>query len=478
MNRLIASILVLTFLVACNSSGSDAAPAVEDGAVLQGIDGLTDQLGQTGSVMLGSSSLLRSRDIQIAEEAATQCTIHADPGKDGDSNGDNVVNGMDDPGALNGVIDDQDRLSEGHIEFALRKMYCTLALESKGPETVSGAMSTLKSIVCALEKQTGADIPFDGVSRNLTGITFDLQCADQEELDDMGCTPGATSITLPFVGTWISNTDTSDEDDFPELDGTNYYNHAIRLDGEMGQCEERTGQRGEAQPFVVTVAAKFEDGADDPSEGDFEFATFVNGLHGPDRSEVTTGKILRSEDGETGELWFEYRDNRIGGEECGEDCNFSRHIRINTNVGFDEAGDIESLTNLSGLIADVYDDSKGPTGYAKLVTARGSSGTGITGSYDAANVNVTLATTYDDVNGSTILSCVDDSDRKDITVGACAADTEYQMETTDVLGPFFLPGGVAGDNLDWFQSLAGFDGIGFAGEAEITSDGQFANPGP
>ncbi len=463
MNKNIFLLSLSVAFVSCNSSGGSggAAAGFTPSAVVQGMSNVADQIGEAGSLLTESGARrisFKKGGISVASAAASVCTEHGDPGTDGDTNGDGIVDGDTD-----GVVSDMERLSEDNYKYALSKLYCTMSLDSNSPETVKGALSTLDMIVCALEKSTGAALPYDGTPRELVGLTIDLDCATQADLDDMGETPGAISITLDFVGTWESTTDPST---FPEIASGDAYNHGVRLNGTMAEGED------EPEPFTVVAVANFDD---ETVDSDFEFATFVEGLHGPDRSEVTAGKFVKTSSTE-GQLWFEYRDNRIGSGE-GDDSGFSRHIRLSGNTVYDAEGDLESLENFSGVLSDVYENEPGGgDDYMKIITVNGSDmSTGITGQYLAASATAALSTQFDAfaIRDS---SCVRTEDGiTTINDGVCAGGSELVIAPTDVVGPFILPGGVAGDNSTWFSTIANQGGIGFMGAVNITSDIQSAD---
>lgn len=466
MKKNISLLSVFVILASCNSSGSsDSVTTFTPSAVLQGLDTVADQIGEVGGQLAESGARLSAfktkGGISVADAAASVCTIHADPGTDGDFTGDGVVDGAQD-----GVVSDSERLSESNSKYALNKLYCTLSLNSNSPETVKGALSTLDMIVCAIEKSTGSAVPYDGVERELSGLTIDLDCATQEDLDDMGTTPGATSITMPFIGTWESTTTPAT---FPELASGLAYNHGIRLNGTMDDGESLT-----PQPFTVVAVANF---TEETVNTSFEFATFVEGLHGADRSEVTAGKFVKSSATE-GELWFEYRDNRVGAG-SGDDSGFSRHIRIHGNTSYDVNGNLESVSNFTGALSDVYENEVGDSDdYTKMITVNGTNMTiGITGQYLSFMGGVSAATTFDALSLSNS-SCVLTSDGStSINPGVCAGGSELVISASDVIGDFILPGGTGGDNSSWISTLANQSGIGFTGAVNVTVDAQTADCG-
>lgn len=373
--------------------------------------------------------------------AATKCTAHAEPGNDG-------YNG----GVVDGVVSDNERYSQASPEYAIQKFYCMLAAKTSSPESVSGAVSMIRLIVCAIEKQVGS-LPFDGSSVSFSSITFDSTCATAEQISNMGSTvliPGGATVTTKLNPT------------FSEIPGNTHYTHGIKIVS--------------TDPTILKfiIVAKFDANvAGNPVDsGDFEFATLGSGTIMQGSSvEYTAGKISGGT-AATKQLWFESRLNRvkIGGVNdpvCNANnsaggmgsCGFTRHVRLKTNIEF-AGSDINNVSNLSGIITDGGDSvGSTQTNQMNIVTATGALSTGLTGKIYTSNSsprtlsNTTLAGF---TTGST--TCIPSSG---MPITTSCAGKPAPLAPAGSVDSFFLPANTSA----WLGSASTNGGIGFTGAA-------------
>jgi hypothetical protein len=350
----------------------------------------------------------------------------------------------------------------------LQSFYCTLASESDGPEAVSGAVRTLKSVICAVEKQLGT-LPFNTTAtvQPITSLTFDITCASQHFLDDMGAS-GASSVTIPVTSASIT---TQANPNFTEISSNTHFSHGFRFNGEMN---------GNNTTFIIL--AKFDPSfSGDPLEsGDFEFMTMGTGMQGT-AVETTAGKIVRSSS-TSGRMWYEFKANRqkatANDAICPNDsssCGWARHIRIATDITF-ASGDIADVSNFTGVISDSNDDTgAGGSGkQSRLITATGALTTGLTG-----KVWTSSGSALDDMDGTTTVAdltaetttCVIGAGTNITTTCGGIGVPAYLDPATTAIQEFFLPP----NNTTSFVLATTKGGVGFTGAATLAND-QYANP--
>ena len=426
----------------CSSSSSSSGSSLSTaskittglGSATSAIQGMGGTLAATSSFAVGGNHIT---------SAATSCDVHGDPGLDG-------LHG----GTVDGVIDSSERYYQSEANYALQKFYCTLAAESTGPETVAGAVRTIKMVACAVEQNLGS-INFNNTPVAFTSITIDTHCATAQQITDMGGSGGTLTMTLN--GTITAAKDPSGSN-WPEVSGNTYYSHGIRI----------ASDDGTSLKFVLL--AKFDDTvAGDPVEnGDFEFATMGTGtMMQGSAIEYTSGKIDRISS-TSGSLWYESRINRV--KSSGSDpicngttssCGFTRHTRVKGDLTF-TGGDISDVANLTGFITEGYDTTgSGQTSnYSFAVTATGSLASEITGKIydrnasaatfggtDTLNGNFTAGTTTCIQSGGAILS------------SGCATPLAVGAATT--ISAFFLPSN--SPTSTWIDYLSTHGGIGYSG---------------
>lgn len=411
------------------------------GSAATAIQGMGGTLATTSSFAVGGNNI---------QSTATSCTENGEPGDDG-------YNG----GTLDGAVEESEKYPSSHANYALQKFYCVLASESNGPETVSGAIRTLKMVACAVERNLGS-ITFNDTPVPFTSITIDTNCATADAIADMGGSGG--SVTMTFNGTITAATNPSGSN-WPEVGSNNYYSHGLRI----------ASDDGTSLKFVLL--AKFDDTIEgDPVEnGDFEFATMGTGtLMQGSAIEYTAGKIDRTST-TSGSLWFEMRVNRIkssdGDALCQPDdatassCGFARHTRIKGDLTF-ASGDITDVANLTGVMTEGNDTtgSGQSVNYSVAVTATGSLATEITGKvYDRSASPVAFGASdtldVDFTPGST--SCI--LAGGSITTTGCGTPLAVGASTT--ITDFFKPSNSPSST--WIDYLSTHGGIGYSGSTSV-----------
>jgi hypothetical protein len=397
-----------------------------------------------GTLAVTSSFAVGGNNIQ---STATSCTEHGEPGSDG-------YNG----GTVDGTVSSNERYDITETNYALQKFYCLLAAESHGPETVSGAVSTLKMVACAVERNLGT-ISFNNTPVPVTSITIDTNCATLEDIVDMGGTSATGSVTMTFNGTITAATNPSGSN-WPEVAGNTYYTHGLRIASDDGTS------------LKYLLLAKFDDTvAGDPVEnGDFEFATMGTGtLMQGTAIEYTAGRIDRSS-ATSGSLWFEMRVNRIKktdvnlcqpSDPSSQSCGFARHTRIKGDITF-ASGDITDVSNLTGIMTEGYDDDNSGqmSDFSSAVTATGSLATEITGkTYWASGmspadlgVSATLGADFTAEPTSCIIA------GGAITATGCGLP--LAVDST-AIKPFYNPSNSTSST--WIDWLSTHGGIGYSG---------------
>lgn len=412
------------------------------GSSVTTIQNLGGAMGSNGTFALGT----RSTGNQSTLAAATKCTAHADPGTDSNANG---------------TVEEGERYSQNDVHYTLQKFYCTLAASTTGPESVSGSIRLIKTVVCAIEKQVGT-LAFDNVARPFTSIVLDTTCASQAQIDDMSGTTGQTSVTMSVAGTVTAATNPT----FAEIPGNTYYSHGIKI----------VSNDGTSLKFVVM--AKFDPSvAGDPVEsGNFEFATYGSGtvMQGT-AVETTAGKISGGAV-VTRHLWYEARMNRMktsnGDALCPSttgSCGFARHTRINTDISF-SGGDISDVSNLSGIISDSGDatGASGQNNQMTLITATGSLSTGLSGKIwtsNAAPSSLAGGDTVAALTAGTATCIMSAGSAVTTTCGGAPA----VLTPAGAIKTFFLPA----NSSTWSSDASTHGGIGFTGAATM-ADEQFA----
>jgi hypothetical protein len=449
---LLATAVVVTFCVmGCNSGGgTSSSPLTATGKMVSGMGGAVTTIQNLGAA-LGSGNTFSLNQRNVSSLAAgSKCTVHAEPGTDAN---------------LNGIVSDAEKMSNTDPKYALQKFYCTLASDSTGPESVSGAVNLIKTITCAIEKQLGT-LAFDNTPVAITGITLDLSCATQAQINNM--TNGTGAVTIAGGATVTSALNPT----FAEIPGNTHYSHGIKI-----VSNDNTSLK-----FIIL--AKFDPASPNPLQsGDFEFATVGTGTMMQGTAiEFTAGKIYGT--GTTKHLWYESRSNRaktsIGDPICpgtSGSCGFSRHIRLSTDISFLN-GDIDSVSNMSGIMTDGGDStgSSGQSNNMNLVTATGSlsSGGGITGKlYNKNSAPSTLT------GGSTILntftggeigttSCITAAG---LGVTTACSGAPAPLSPAGAINIFFSPA----NSTAWIVNASTKGGLGYSGETTF-ADEQFVNP--
>jgi len=406
------------------------------GSATNDIQSMGGTLATTSSFAVGGNHIVST---------ATSCDEHGDPGNDTNANG---------------TVESSEKLSQSHPNYALQKFYCTLAATSTGPETVSGAVETVKVVACAIERSLGG-LTFNDTPVSFSSITIDTHCATVAKIAAMGGT--GTSVTMTLNGKVTAAVNPAGSN-WPEVPTNNYYNHGIRI----------ASDDGTSLKFIIL--AKFDDTvAGDPLEsGDFEFATMGTGtLMQGTAIEYTAGKIQRTSS-TAGTLWYEMRVNRIKSssndvlcqplDATSTSCGFSRHTRVKGDLTF-TSGDISDVANLSGVITEGYDSTgSGQSNSAFAVTAKGSLASEITGmiyTNSASPVSLTsnaqLALQFTPGTKTCILS------GGAILTTGCGSPLGVDTSTT--AKDFFLPSN--SPTSTWIDWLSTHGGIGYSGTTSI-----------
>lgn len=454
----IVTVSLLT-LANCSSSSSGGGTTTA-GQITNGIDSSVSKIQSLGTAMSSGTSsfvlldLNRSTKSSVhALSAANSCDTNGSPGDDGNSNG---------------VIDSGEEYNNSDNEYTLQSFYCAMAAETDGPEAVSGAVSTLKTVTCAVEEMLGS-INFDGVARSVDEIRIDLSCATQADIDDMNGTTGDTATVLAIPATITASLNPT----FSEIPNNAHFTHGIKIDG------------GSALKFIILAKFDASAGGDPLESGDFEFATYGSGeaAGGGSGVEITAGRIERTS-GSSGKLWYEFRANRLKtnpsdticpGTES--NCGWSRHIRFTGDITFGSDGDISDVSGFSGIIANGNDQIGVTSGSdnVSVITATGSLTSGITGQIWGAAMGTSPAELADgdalaDLSAGTT-TCI---------IGGGAISTSCGgapsiLQPTDDIKIFLRPGGVTGDSSLWFQNLTEHGGLAYTGTTSA-ADEQFATP--
>lgn len=459
----VASLLTFS-LLSCSDSGigKGASPLTAAAKMSNGIGGSVDTIqgiggamGSNGTFSLSHASRSLSTKSSVhSASALTKCSEHAEPGDDVNSDG---------------VVDNGEKYSTSNDKYALQSFYCTLASDTDGPESVSGAVGLIKQIVCAVEKQTGT-LPFDGVPVAISGLTLDRNCASQASIDEMGGVPGAASATLTIPGG--ATVTSSLNPNFSEITGNTHYSHGIRI----------ASNTPNVLKFIVV--AKFNPASANPLEsGDFEFATLGTGsmMQGT-AIEYTAGKIYGT--GTTKHLWYEARMNRFKANindplcqpgNASSSCGFARHIRLSTDISFLN-GDVDTIANFSGIISDSGDSTgSGQNNNMRIVTATGSLATGLTGKIyqkSASPVTLgggdTLAGTFVGMGETGVTTCIPS---QGAGVTTTCPGMPSPLAPAGPIKSYMMP---ANTNT-WFTDAGVKGGLGFTGSVNF-SDEQFVNP--
>lgn len=452
-------LLGASMLAGCSSSSSGGGTTTA-GMITNGIDSSVTKIQSLGTAMSSGTSsfvlldLNRSQRSSVhALNAMSSCDTNGRPGDDVNSNG---------------MIDSGEEYNNTDNEYTLQSFYCAMAAETDGPEAVSGAVSTLKTVTCAVEEMLGA-INFDGVERTVSEIRIDLSCATQADIDDMNGTTGETATVLPISATITAALNPT----FSEIPNNTHFSHGIKIDG------------GSQLKFIVLAKFDASSGADPLENGDFEFATYGSGeaAGGGTGVEITAGRIERTSTS-SGKLWYEFRANRLKSNpsdaicpDAGGSCGWSRHIRFTGDITFGSDGDIEDVSGFSGVIANGNEDGTGnPTDNSSVITAVGSLTTGISGqiwgdSVSALN-DLISGDTLADLTAGTATCII--SGGAIATGGGCAGAPSV-LAPTDPIRAFLMPGGSSGNNGTWFQNLTEHGGLAYTG-ATTMADEQFATP--
>ncbi len=447
---LIATAVVLGFAMTRCSSGT-STPLSAAGKMASGMGGAVNIMKGMGNAMGGSGTFALNQKSIHTMSAATKCTVHAEPGTDANSDG---------------VVSDSERMSNSDVHYALQKFYCTLASDSTGPESISGAVSLIKTIACAIDKQIAGGLPFDNNPIAITGITLDLTCATQAQINNMSNTVGQNSAVVAIAGG--ATVTSALNPTFAEIPGNTHYSHGIKI----------ASNDGTSLKFIIL--AKFNSTVGNPIEsGDFEFATMGTGtiMQGT-AIEFTAGKVYGT--GVVKHLWYEARSNRA--KTSGADpicpgtsgsCGFSRHIRISTDLSFVN-GDIDTVSNMSGLMTDGGDStgSSGQMDNLNVVTATGNLATGLTGKFFNKAVAPstltgasTLGTTF--VGGEIGTTTCIMSAGTSVTTSCGLAPAP--LAPTGAINTFFSPANTS----TWLVNASTHGGLGFTG-AVTFADTQYA----
>lgn len=183
-----------------SSGSSGSTPLTTAGKITSGLGSATTTLQSLGGALANGNSSFSTGGNHI-QSPATSCTSHGDPGSDAN---------------LDGSVSDSERyFSNSSPNFALQKFYCTLAANTNGPESVSGAVRLIKTVSCAIEKQLGS-ITFNNVPVSVSSLTIDTRCATAAMLEDMNGNVPTTSITMSIPLT-ITAALTPSGSNFPEV---------------------------------------------------------------------------------------------------------------------------------------------------------------------------------------------------------------------------------------------------------------------
>jgi len=439
----IISLAVVFSRCAGSSSPASGSALTTAGKMTTGLGSAADAIqGMGGTLATTSSFAVGGNNIQ---STATSCTEHGEPGADS--------------GPIDGAVDSSEKYSTSHDNYALQKFYCTLAAESNGPETVSGAVGTLQMVACAIERNLGS-LTFNNTPVPFTSITIDTNCASAADIADMGGTGG--SVTMTFNGTITAATNPSGGN-WPEVPSNSYYTHGLRIASDDGTS------------LKYLLLAKFDDTIEgDPVEsGDFEFATMGTGTMMQGTAiEYTAGRIDRSSS-TSGSLWFEMRVNRIKSGindpicqpgTSSSSCGFARHTRIKGDLTF-TSGDISDVANLTGVMSEGGDSNgSGQSDYSSVVTATGSLATEITGKVYTRNASPATFGSTDTLTGNFTggtKSCILAGGA--IVTSGCG--TELAVGGTNTITAFFQPSNSASST--WIDHLSTHGGIGFSGTKTV-----------
>ncbi len=459
----VASLIAFSLVVTnCSSSsnGSGSERLTTAGKMSTGLGSSISTIQNVGGALGGNGSFsVGSRSVS-SMSAATKCTAYADPGSDG-------YNG----GVVDGVVDQNERYSQSDVKYALQKLYCTLAADTSGPESVSGSVKLMKTVICAVEKQIGS-LAFDNVAVPINGITLDLSCATQSQINGMTGTSGQSSVTLTIAGGALVTSALIPT--FSEIGANGYYSHGVRIASNT------------ANLLKFIVVAKFDPAVsgDPVQSGNFEFATYGTGTMMQGTGvEYTAGKISGGAVA-TRHLWYESRLNRIrsstvdpvcgstnAGDPPSSSCGFARHTRLSTDISFSN-GDISSVSNMTAIISD-GGDSMGSTqtNQLSLITASGNLSSGLYGKIWTKSVSpaamgsgdITATFTGPQV-GTT--SCILSSGSA--VTSSCGGSPAF-LSPAGRMDLFFKPA----NSTTWFMDSAAHSGVGFTGAATF-ADEQFS----
>lgn len=449
----IAAAVAAGFSVTRCSSGSSVATALSTaGKMSAGIGGAVTAMQGMGAAMgTGGTFSLGQKNVSTLS-AATKCTSHAEPGTDAN---------------MDGTVSDGERMSNSDVHYALQKFYCTLAADSTGPESISGAVNLIKTISCAVDKQLGG-LAFDNTPVALTQITLDSTCASQAQIDNMSNTVGQASATIPISGG--ATVTSALNPTFTEIPGNTHYSHGIKI----------VSNDGTSLKFIILAKFDASVGGNPIESGDFEFATMGTGTMMQGTAiEFTAGKVYGS--GVTKHLWYESRSNRaktsLSDPICpgtSGSCGFLRHIRISTDISFLN-GDVDSVSNMSGIMTDGGDStgSSGQMDILNVVTATGSLATGLTGKY-----YIKVGTSPAMLPGASTLASTFSGGEIGTTTCIMSAGTSITtscgsapapLAPTGVINTFFAPANSA----TWLLNASTHGGLGYTG-ATTFDDEQLA----
>lgn len=450
----------LFFITACSTSSSGSGGALTvAGKMTTGIGSSVDAIQSLGGAMGGVGTF----SVHSAS-AATKCTEHADPGTDGHNGG-----------PVDGVVDDTERYSQSEDNYALQKFYCILASDTNGPESVSGAVTQIKDIICAIEKTVGT-LPFDNSTTTINSITFTTACMSQAKLDnfadDLGV-PRGPSVTMDVSGVGGVQVTSALNPTFSEIPGNTHYSHGVKV------------QSVTPGALTYVVVAKFNPADADPIEsGNFEFATYGTGTFMQGTAvDYTAGKVSGGA-AVTKHLNFESRTNRIKSGindptcqpgSAASSCGFARHARISTDISF-SGGDISSVSNMSGIMTDAGNDTgSGNSDHIEIITVNGSLSTGLTGkiytkSADPVTLTAGTATLANTFAGGEIgtTTCIMSSGSP---VSTSCGGSAAVLAPTGLIVPFLM----TTNSSAWIANSSTKAGIGFSGAATF-ADEQFTNP--
>ncbi len=437
------------------SSSSGSTPLSTAGKISSGLGTATETLQSMGSALGNGGAAFSVGGASHQFSAATSCTVHGDPGEDTD---------------VSGVVDDDERFYADDYRYALQKVYCTLVSETDGPESVSGAISLIKTIACAVDKQLGS-LTFDGTANSVNEIVIDTQCASAALLQNLNGDVPATSVTLAIPSTITATKDVAS--DISEFSNNTFYTHAIKI------------ASNDVTSLKFIILAKFDDTIEgDPIEnGDFEFATYGTGTQMQGTTvDYTAGKIDRSSS-TAGTLWYESRHNRIKstpsdpvcqpGDPTASSCGFARHTRLRTEITF-SGGDISDVSNMTAIISDGNDQTGSGSGSDRsfILTATGSLATsGITGSswLNATNVSPESLDSTSVLNGvsgtvfsTAVSSCV--LTTGGVTSGSACSSAPAAHVPTGTTATYFLPA----NSTAWLDYLSSHGGLGFTGATSLS----------